>query len=155
MITDPEWSQLGEVINLICIDAVKRIILRVGSYSDPVTLWSVDETFFFNRVISIRYPQYKRGGSVTIPRDEAFIFGKTLRSKKDRHVIPKHGGREITFVSWLVDCWTDDDDIILDPFCGTGVTAEACERLGRKWIGIEIEKQACDETIMRLTRLKS
>ena len=30
-------------------------------------------------------------------------------------------------------------DIIFDPFMGSGTTAVACERLGRKWFGCELE----------------
>ena len=41
-------------------------------------------------------------------------------------------------------------DIILDPFLGSGTTAVACERLGRRWIGIEISKEYCDIAVKRI-----
>jgi hypothetical protein len=33
-------------------------------------------------------------------------------------------------------------DLILDPFCGCGTTIDAAEKLGRKWIGIDITQLA-------------
>jgi len=42
------------------------------------------------------------------------------------------------------------NDVILDPFMGSGTTAVACEKLGRKWVGIELSKDYCDETIRRV-----
>jgi site-specific DNA-methyltransferase (adenine-specific) len=33
---------------------------------------------------------------------------------------------------------TKEDDIILDPFGGSGTTYVVCEKKKRKWIGIEI-----------------
>jgi len=32
-------------------------------------------------------------------------------------------------------------DIVLDPFMGSGTTALACEQLGRKWVGCEINPE--------------
>lgn len=43
-------------------------------------------------------------------------------------------------------------NLILDPFLGSGTTAVACERLGRRWIGIEISKEYCDIAVKRIKR---
>jgi len=43
----------------------------------------------------------------------------------------------------VISSSTKEGDVVLDPFIGSGTTATACERLNRKWIGVEISKQYC------------
>lgn len=50
----------------------------------------------------------------------------------------------------LVELFTDPDEIILDPFCGSGTTGVACIRLGRRFIGIEKKPEYAELSRERL-----
>ena len=39
----------------------------------------------------------------------------------------------------LVQQFTDPGDLVVDPFCGSGSTGVACVRLGRRFLGYEID----------------
>lgn len=45
---------------------------------------------------------------------------------------------------------TDEGDIVLDPFSGTGTTALAAKRLGRNFIGLELDKEYVQISINKL-----
>jgi len=47
---------------------------------------------------------------------------------------------------------TDEGDIVLDPFVGTGTTAIAAKRLGRKFIGIDIDEEYVNITQNKLSK---
>ena len=40
--------------------------------------------------------------------------------------------------------WTNEGDVVLDPFLGSGTTALACKQTKRKYIGIEINPEYCE-----------
>lgn len=41
---------------------------------------------------------------------------------------------------YMIDCYTSKGDTIMDIFMGTGTTGVSCKKLGRKFIGCEIDK---------------
>jgi 16S rRNA G966 N2-methylase RsmD len=45
--------------------------------------------------------------------------------------------KPVGVASWLVAKASLENEIVLDPFCGSGTTGVACLRLGRRFIGIE------------------
>ena len=50
-------------------------------------------------------------------------------------------GMPVRIIELLVNNYTDKDNIVYDPFMGSGTTAEACENTRRRWIGSEIDKK--------------
>ena len=50
----------------------------------------------------------------------------------------------------IIKASTNDGDTILDPFCGCATACVAADRLGRKWIGIDISPKAVELVNIRL-----
>lgn len=65
-----------------------------------------------------------------------------------------HGSvKPLIVVKDLLSRISNSDDIVFDPFLGTGTTLIAAEQLGRKCYGIEIEPKYCDLIIERWQNL--
>lgn len=45
------------------------------------------------------------------------------------------------------------DDVVLDPYCGTGTTCVTAKELNRKYIGIDISEKYCNYSKTRLRRI--
>ncbi|MGV3662624.1 MAG: DNA-methyltransferase [Prosthecobacter sp.] len=48
--------------------------------------------------------------------------------------------KPLALIDKLILCSTDEGDLVLDPFLGSGTTAVAAQKLNRQWIGIERDK---------------
>ena len=57
-------------------------------------------------------------------------------------------------VEYILRFFTYENDLIIDPFIGSGTTAVVCEKLNRKWIGIELDKKYCEIAKKRILNLK-
>jgi len=63
--------------------------------------------------------------------------------------------KPVELLEYLIKLVTTKEQIVLDPFIGSGSTAVACKRLGRKYIGFEISKDYCKIARKRLSETNS
>jgi len=52
----------------------------------------------------------------------------------------------------ILNIYSKESDVIIDPFLGSGTTAWACKQLNRKYIGIEINHKYCEIAERRLAQ---
>lgn len=50
--------------------------------------------------------------------------------------------------------WSNENDIVLDPFMGSGTTAKMAELTNRRWIGLELSEDYCNIIKERLESLR-
>lgn len=79
---------------------------------------------------------------------KATTLVSTDSAEKNGHPCPK----PIRWMLWLLGLASRDEDVILDPFMGSGTTLVAAKDLGRKAIGIEIEERYCEIAAKRLSQ---
>ena len=76
---------------------------------------------------------------------------ETSLTKPSEKKCGKHPTQKpIELLERIIMSSTDEGDLILDPFNGSGTTGIVANRLNRKYIGIEKEKEYLDLTIRRL-----
>lgn len=71
-------------------------------------------------------------------------------TKKSEKTFGKHPTQKpLTLLERIVQASTNENDLILDPFNGSGTTGIAATKLNRNYIGIDTEKEYLDITINR------
>jgi len=66
-----------------------------------------------------------------------------LKFLLDAVFAPEHFLNEIVWLrsnahNFKTRFWPRQQDVVLDPFCGCGTTIDAAQKLGRRWIGVDI-----------------
>jgi site-specific DNA-methyltransferase (adenine-specific) len=93
-------------------------------------------------------------------------YKKYLRDSKGRTVtncwtdIPQAAGNEqlgyptqkpLALLERIIKASSNEGDVVFDPFCGSGTTLHAAQKLGRLWIGIDMAPLAIEVMKRRLT----
>jgi len=69
-----------------------------------------------------------------------FRGGLVSGKEKTKHPTQK----SIALMKHLVKIHSNENDVILEPFAGSGTTLVTCENLNRRWIGIELSEDYCE-----------
>jgi len=77
---------------------------------------------------------------------KTIIEHSNVNSHKNVHPTQK----PVFLMEYLINTYTNIGFMVLDFTIGSGTTAIACERLKRRWIGIEIEEKYCEIAAKRI-----
>ena len=75
---------------------------------------------------------------------------KPSEKKQGKHPTQK----PLELLERIILASTNENDIILDPFCGSSTTGIAATKLKRNFIGIDNEKEYLDLSIRRFQEIK-
>ena len=180
VVTDPVWPNapaglisgsdrpfelFAEFCGLIP-DSVKRLAIEMRNDSDPRFLACVPGRFGFIQVMWCQYAMPGYLGRVLGGNETVYVYGSPIVSQEGRRVIPSVSpkaqpgdrppnghpcSRALVHQEFVVNWCSDEGETILDPFCGSGTTGVAAVKLGRKFIGIEIEPRYFDIACRRIS----
>ena len=130
-------------------------------------LWYIknSEDYTFNlddiRDPDVKYPNQKKNGKLRCnilgknPSDVwqiAKVTSGANRSSEERTNHPAQFPNDL--IERLVKGFTNISDLILDPFMGSGTTAEVANRNGRKCLGFEIREDYCEIIAKRMESME-
>ncbi len=97
---------------------------------------------------------YPRKGRTWTHRGKDTLKSNVIVSDSFRHGQPGKVDhpmqKPVRIIAPQVQASSNRDDLILDPFAGSGTTGRACKDLGRRCIMVEIEEKYCDIAARRL-----
>ena len=99
------------------------------------------------------YLKYYEGAMVGRALVDVEVDIEGLRTGlKDDRLYPTQ--KPLALLEMIVETSSNPGDVVLDPFCGSGTTCVAAEKLGRRWIGLDVAEESMRVTQERLSALK-
>ena len=108
-----------------------------------------------------KLPKFRNGGKVLENgRIEAgtgkmiFNWFEWKKDKKGEYPKIHPTQKPITMLKELIEIFTDEGDVVIDPVAGSGSTLRACRELGRHSYGFEVEKKFYNTAIEEMLTSK-
>ncbi len=106
---------------------------------------SIGYTKFMSVVI------FKKGNpKIEKANKDIFIDTPGRRIEPEEGYINHPTPKPTKFIKEILEMFSKEGNLILDPFIGSGSTAVACQDLNRNFIGFEIDKEYCELANKRL-----
>lgn len=68
---------------------------------------------------------------------------------KERGIVPHPARMPLGLANFFIEFLTDEEDLVLDPFGGTNTTGFCAERMGRKWVSFEAQREYGIQSMIR------
>ena len=135
IINNITWRKLNPPPNISC---------RYFVHSTETILWAKKDIKKAKHKFNYQLMRELNGGK------QAKDVWETSLTKPSEKKCGKHPTQKpIAILEKLILASTDEGDLILDPFNGSGTTGIVANKLKRKYIGIDLEKEYLDLTIRR------
>ena len=72
-------------------------------------------------------------------RKFTYLWSGMIKQKPEKRYHPTQ--KPLALMLWVLENYTKPNDLILDPFMGSGTTGVACVQTGRRFIGVEISEK--------------
>ena len=72
-----------------------------------------------------------------------------------REVIAHPCPKPVNVMNWAVARFSLTNEIVCDPFMGSGTTGVSCAQMGRRFVGIELDRGYFDIACERISRAQS
>ncbi len=133
--------KINNVITWRKTNAMPNMTKRVFTHSTEFVIWAVKGsgwTFNYEKIKEIN-PEKQKDGSPKQMRDFwelPLVQGRErLRGEGNRALHPTQKPEEM--LKRIILASSNEGDVVLDPFLGSGTTTYVARKYGRKWIGIE------------------
>ena len=140
---------------------------RVGTFHPPSIPWASEDEYVQTRRQKIHYDAQNRsyvlsdgghGKRVARYLAEAMQYGKPLDDVWDLAKLNNSAREHLGYptqkpealLERIIQASSNPGDTVLDAYCGCGTTVAVAQRLGRRWIGIDITYQAISLILKRL-----
>jgi site-specific DNA-methyltransferase (adenine-specific)/modification methylase len=137
--------KLKNIITWYKTNAMPNITKRTYTHATEYVCWFVkgkNWKFNYNELKKFN-PQKTKTGELKQMRDFIelpIVQGKERLKKSDgRAIHPTQKPEKL--IELILRASSDVNDVVLDPFFGTGTTGAVAEKLHRRWIGIEMNSQ--------------
>lgn len=85
-----------------------------------------------------KLPKFRNGNNISSGKKMVFNWFEWKRDTTSPKIHPTQ--KPIENLKELIEIFTDEGDVVIDPCCGSGSTLKACQMLKRNAIGFEIKK---------------
>lgn len=95
-----------------------------------------------------------------VPRRKIYADERTGKKKqdiweyKDAQYPMYPTEKNLEMIKSIISASSNENDLVLDCFCGSGTTLQAAEQLGRRWIGIDQSGEAIKTTRKKLSEIE-
>ena len=136
IINNITWQKTNPPPNLAC---------RCFTHSTETILWAQKDDRKSKHLFNYQLMKEQNDG-----KQMKDVWTGSLTPQREKTLGKHPTQKPLYLLERIIEASTNPGDVILDPFCGSSTTGVAAKLLGRKYIGIDKEKDYIELSIKRL-----